>query len=213
MKAHVKTHKKYECDHCSKTFKYQELKEKHTQISHENVKIYCYYYNNKKICPYDNECIFLHEESKSCKFGNLCERLFCMFKHEIETAEEQGSIEETIENDDVNFIEIIETEIIEVESDNVVENIKIVNVDEPDDMDLNEEISNSTFIKPSQADQNLNDKKFKCDKCDFASARKASIDDHKVVTHNWCSVIYSNFSNQENLKKHMKKRHGKKKDN
>ena len=87
---------------------------------------------------------------------------------------------------------------------------KIVNVDEPDDMELNEEISNSTFINPSQADH---DKKFKCDKCDFASAGKASLDDHKVITHNWCSVCYSNFSNQENLKKHMKKRHGKKKDN
>ena len=206
MNAHVKTHKQYECDHCSKTFKYLELKEKHTKISHENVKIYCYYYNNNKICPYNQECIFLHEESMSCKYGNLCERLLCMFKHEIETAEEK------IEND-VNIIEILETEIIEEESETAVEEIKIVNVDEQDDVELNDEISNCTFINPSQADQNLNDLKFKCDKCDFASARKAFVNDHKVAIHNWCSVCYSNFSNQEKLKKHTKKQHSKKKAN
>jgi hypothetical protein len=88
-----------------------------------------------------------------------------------------------------------------------------VNVDEQDDVELNDEISNCTFINPSQADQHLIDLKFKCDKCDFASARKTFVNDHKVAIHNWCSVCYSNFSNQEKLKKHTKKQHSKKKVN
>ena len=208
MNAHMKTYRKYQCEYCSKTFKYKELMEKHTQISHENVKIYCYYYNNKKICPYDTECIFLHEESRICKFGNLCERLFCMFRHEIEIAEEQVNISEMIGIDVVNIIEIVETETIEGDSEE-----KIVNIDEPDDVELNNEVSNCTFVNPSQTDQHVNEARFKCDKCDFSLERQTILNDHKVVNHNWCSVCYSNFSNQENLKKHIKKRHSKKKAN
>ena len=135
-----------------------------------------------------------------------------MFKHEIDNAVEQVNSDETIGIGDVKIIEIVDTEIIEEEIENV-EVIKIVNIDEADDVELNDEVSNSTFVNPSQADQNLNDPRFKCDKCDFSSERKTTIDDHKVTNHNWCSVCYSNFSNQENLTKHIKKRHSKKKAN
>ena len=34
-----------------------------------------------KTCPFGEECIFLHEVSRKCKYGKLCERLKCMFKH------------------------------------------------------------------------------------------------------------------------------------
>ena len=88
-----------------------------------------------------------------------------------------------------------------------------MNIDEPDDGELNNEVSNCTFVNPSQTDQHVNETRFKCDKCDFSSERKTILNDHKVVNHNWCSVCYSNFSNQENLKKHIKKRHSKKKAN
>ena len=108
--------------------------------------------------------------------------------------------DETIGMDDANLIEIVETEIIVLESENIEVNT-IVNIDEPDDVELNNEIPNCTFVNPSQADQNWNDPSFKCDKCDFSSERKTILNDHKVVIHNWCSVCYSNFSNQENLKK------------
>ena len=65
--AHLKNHKKYTCEQCSKTFSYLNAKVKHIQISHENQKIYCHFYNNDKTCPFDEDCVFLHEDADKCK--------------------------------------------------------------------------------------------------------------------------------------------------
>ena len=51
LNAHMKSHKKYPCDKCEKTFRYESLKEKHIKIKHEQVKLYCHFFNNKKNCP------------------------------------------------------------------------------------------------------------------------------------------------------------------
>ena len=83
LSAHVKTHVKYPCDLCDKTFKFQEIKLKHIQISHENLKIYCHFFNKKKECPHNDDCIYLHEESIPCKYERFCEGEYCMFKHEV----------------------------------------------------------------------------------------------------------------------------------
>ena len=37
LEAHTKTHKKYECDKCDKKFSYENVLNKHIQISHGNV--------------------------------------------------------------------------------------------------------------------------------------------------------------------------------
>ena len=66
MNAHIKTHKKFKCDKCDKSFKFLELLTKHIKISHENVKLYCHFFNNKKVCPFKEECLFLHEEADTC---------------------------------------------------------------------------------------------------------------------------------------------------
>ena len=56
--------------------------EKHIQISHGNMKIYCHFFNNEKKCPYENECIFLHDDAGFCRYGVLWERNdCCMYKH------------------------------------------------------------------------------------------------------------------------------------
>ena len=94
-----------------------------------------------------------------------------MFRHQIEIAEEQVNGNEIIGIDVVNIIEIVETETIEGDSENV-EGIKIVNFDEPDDGELNNEVSNCTFVNPSQTDQHVNETRFKCDQCDFSLERK-----------------------------------------
>ena len=56
--AHMKIHKKYECEKCGKTFKYLDIKIKHVQVQHEKAKFYCHFYNNNKTCPYNDECVF-----------------------------------------------------------------------------------------------------------------------------------------------------------
>ena len=74
--------------------------QKHIQATHDDVTIFCHYFNNQKDCPYDDECVFVHEESAICKFGNGCERLLCMFKHEIDKSEEDDDSESDDNSDD-----------------------------------------------------------------------------------------------------------------
>ena len=76
-------------------------------ITHENAKFYCHFYNNKKTCPYDDECVFLHKDSHTCKYGKTSEENYCIFKHEcndddifdIGEPNEFVDNEEEIEND------------------------------------------------------------------------------------------------------------------
>ena len=49
------------CEFCGKVFRQEEIKQRHVQISHENLKFYCHYFNNSVDCPFDEE--FLHEDS------------------------------------------------------------------------------------------------------------------------------------------------------
>ena len=75
LNAHVKVHKKnYPCNVCSKISKCEDVKTKHLLVAHESQKLYCTFYNNKKVCLYDRECVFLHEDAPMCKYGGLCER-------------------------------------------------------------------------------------------------------------------------------------------
>ena len=103
LEAHKKTvHKKYECDECEKIFDFEGNLEKHRQAAHEDVELFCHYFNNDKDCPYEEECIFVHEESEICKFGKSCERKMCMYRHEniddeSENEEEESSDEEASE--------------------------------------------------------------------------------------------------------------------
>ena len=62
----------YKCNQCEKSFICQEIKEKHIQISHKNVKLFCNYFNNYRVCPFEDKYIFLHEESENCKYFEIC---------------------------------------------------------------------------------------------------------------------------------------------
>ena len=84
LNAHLKKHKEFCCQQCEKTFKFKDILEKHIAIAHEGMKLYCHFYNNKKNCPFEKNCIFLREYSSQCKYGKLCERNNCMFMHEVE---------------------------------------------------------------------------------------------------------------------------------
>ena len=63
------------------------------------------------ICLYEDECIFIHEESEICKFGKGCDRILCMFKHETcehdddEEADESEDESES-ESEDLNNEEL-----------------------------------------------------------------------------------------------------------
>ena len=42
---------------------------------------------------------------------------------------------------------------------------------------------------------NVNIDIFKCSICDFASARKSDLKDHKTTIHNWCFICFSSYTN------------------
>ena len=93
----------FKCERCEKTFQLKWRLEKHRK-GHEMLKVkVCYYFHNKKPCPYEEiGCMFLHMESQMCPFIP-CKNSMCQFQHEkqIETMEEESDDEfsiETVEN-------------------------------------------------------------------------------------------------------------------
>ena len=53
------------CDECDKTFKKEETLEKHVQASHEEITLFCNYFNNEKDCPFEEEFISFMKNPKS----------------------------------------------------------------------------------------------------------------------------------------------------
>ena len=103
----TRSHKRYECEECDKRFKFETILERHVEAVHEDVKLFCHYFNNKKERPHgDEECIYLHEESVACKFGLGCERTMCIFMHEgvnkDQDSEDDSSDDESEIDDDIN---------------------------------------------------------------------------------------------------------------
>ena len=92
---------------------------------------------------------FLHEDSEMCKYGKLCERMLCMFKHQ----ENEENCENMERNDTYNPVN---------DETSVIEEVIDVNEDEPSkivdiiDIDNAEKENDTTFINPSQTDKLLN---------------------------------------------------------
>ena len=87
MLAHKRSHTKFKCEKCDKNFQYQVLKERHMKISHGDKLLYCHYFNNKKECPYEKNCIYIHDDSEICKYDSKCARNLCMYKHSHDQAD------------------------------------------------------------------------------------------------------------------------------
>ena len=106
-----------------------------------------------------------------------------MFKHEVENNKEYGEAEENVEKDVgrkfVNNVKEVREE----------EMCTIVDIDDPDDMEHDEDVSNKTFLNPSQDDNLSSANNFKCDMCDFSSTTQSCTNDHKQEKHNYNYVI------------------------
>ena len=96
-----------------KKIKKEETLEKHLQAAYEDISLFCHYFNNEKDWPFEEECIFIHEESELCKFGKTCERILCMYRHERGINEDDDDSESENESDsedelgDVDLEELI----------------------------------------------------------------------------------------------------------
>ena len=112
LEDHVKIHTKYPCDDCDKVFNYEVTLQRHVEAAHESCELFCHYYNNNKDCPYNDQCVFIHEESDECKYGKACERMLCMFKHdesddEAESDDDEEDSEDEEEEDEDETVDEI----------------------------------------------------------------------------------------------------------
>ena len=84
LELHMKSHgnlSPFKCDLCERKF-YSHWRMKKHKASHNELKKCCHYFNNAKICPYEEVgCKFKHEDSENCKFDKKCNFKLCQFKH------------------------------------------------------------------------------------------------------------------------------------
>ena len=68
LELHMKSHGNldlFKCDLCEKKF-YSNWRMKKHKATHNELKKFCHYFNNAKICPYEEVgCKFNHEDSKN----------------------------------------------------------------------------------------------------------------------------------------------------
>ena len=124
LESHQKMHGTCGCENCECKFDTVGQLEKHVSAVHEKVKIFCHYYNNDKECPFEGKCIFAHDESPDCRFGNLCERIMCMFSHDErdvsdsedeDDSDDENGEDEVIKDDHLFKVEDLEPSLRKVE--------------------------------------------------------------------------------------------------
>ena len=105
LENHIKSdhdkHQNFKCDLCGKCFVLNWRLSKHMRLhTEENVR-HCYYFNNDKICPYEElGCKFLHAEANICHFGTKCKRTLCPHKHIADVLHTQtDTIEKIVSNE------------------------------------------------------------------------------------------------------------------
>ena len=85
IEQHLKEHgkkKEFVCGKCEKTFYTKWRKEKHLEIHSTEMTKFCHYFNNCKVCPYEEfGCKFTHEESDECRFQGRCRNRLCQYRH------------------------------------------------------------------------------------------------------------------------------------
>jgi hypothetical protein len=143
-----------------------------------------------------------------------------MLKHQIkddiqvksvvpEDVDKEEDCIDSSECDEEDEIAVNKDSVRDVLENNVMtadDTVEILDVDDEDETD-EIEFSNRTFNNPSQVDKNFHKEFLKCEICDFASARKDTIEYHKELIHNWCPQCFSSFNSQNKLISHIKNIH------
>jgi hypothetical protein len=165
LSVHSKKHETFPCDECDCEFNFEGLLEKHSQAVHGSMKIFCHYYNNDKECPYDDQCIYAHEESPDCKFGKGCERIKCMFQHDENDEDDEDDDDDESDNDDDDD---------ENQNDECVVNIEEI---EPCLKKVEEAMEKVKIMIEKQTSI------LKCDLCEFEGKNGNGLNMHKKAKH------------------------------
>ena len=113
----------------------------------------------------------------------------CMFRHE--------SVADEANDDSDQTSKIIIADVHDEQIETVDTVIEIIEKDIEEIIIIEETIETAKICEPIVEDNSLF---FKCKQCDFASARKSNLRNHKKQIHNWCFICFSSFTSQHNLK-------------
>ena len=136
---------------------------------------------------YEKECIYLHEESGLCKYGEDCERQNCMYQHKrvktIKSNIDNENIQDVIDasDDDSSDEEKHETEDIDSETDGEDDTERI----------------DQTFVNPSQSDDGNTDEEIKTDEHDAIE---------EVINYE-CEVCIFKTTDGKRFKRHQFENH------
>ena len=119
-----------------------------------------------------------------------------MFKHESVADEAGDNYDQTSK---MSIADVHDEQI-----DTVDTVIEIIEKDIEEIIIIKETIETAKICEPIVEDNSLF---FKCKQCDFASARKTNLRNHKKQIHNWCFICFSSFTSQDNLKDHFYQAH------
>ena len=130
---------------------------------HGKMHIYCHYYNNNKQCPFSEECIFAHKIAKECIYGNQCERMYCMFKHDehFQNNEEESDGENEIDENECDEIYDLDT-------------VRLSDI---------EPVLAKVEIAMKKANDLLKGAKLNCENCDFVAKNQNGLNMHKKAKH------------------------------
>ena len=68
----------FECSKCDNKFALSWRLKKHEGLHNSQNTRKFHYFNNKKKCPFEEfGCMFLHEESRICNYGESCTTNLC----------------------------------------------------------------------------------------------------------------------------------------
>ena len=165
---HEKRHEKFECEECEMEYNFESLLEKHNEAVHGSMKIFCHYFNNDKDCPFDDQCIFAHEESPACKYEKGCERIMCMFQHE--KSEEKDDDDGDNSDDD-------DSEDDDDDEQNDEESLVKIRDLEPSIKKVEEAMKKVSVLLQKQTSA------LKCDDCEFEARNTNGLTMHKRAKH------------------------------
>ena len=224
MEIHMREHrekKKLECDQCDKVFVISWRLEKHKKVHEENTKS-CHYYNNSKVCPYEDlGCMFKHEESANCRFERNCRFKLCQFKHPeiLEAAgntgnndkSEKGNMEE-IDTDNIKYDELSgrdQFEVQEIVCDKLCVDCESWHRCWNNESDLKYQGIN---LKGITGIYDMKKQFFPCDYCNYKSIKMENVTEHFKTKHTdgyrlKCWYCEKEVLTMEKLKKHIGSKH------
>ena len=193
LEIHLEKHvsKEYNCEHCDKSFHLEWRFEKHRMSHSIKTTRNCHYFNNCKLCPYEEiGCMFHHRKSVMCKHDKSCKVKLCSYQHKPEIFEKDKECQKNTTENSVTTVDSDEHD---------------MNPDSDSDIEENEcdtcgkvfETKNDLWDHES-SDDNCG---YGCDECGAYYREECHL---KLHLERHCTKCFDEFSPKSNLEAHKK---------